>query len=665
MTLTLIGEHPLATDATGRLKSGIATIFPHAEALVTLPGIHITQRIEFTRWLDRRRASAGQPPLTPEESAAEWARAVDLLVTEGGIQIRPDPGNLELAFEADRLLQELDGFSKLNIRFMFVRDATVQQALRRRGEYWRIAPEPQSREEIADMIRRSRIAIFGDPIYYYNKFTGVRYLTFQDFAGLAQKDDEALRRHLAEIGAYGAQHNSRGHPELSFFGAGAEFAWPAPPDFPWAGLDSESLRARHAEIARAFAAALPPALRRDDPENDIWRKAMYSALANPPDETTTLEPAPGIPPEFFMQVRWLPGGRIEQGELILDPILLRAEEWRNDPRLNERSDPRVIGFLSNYTREFGNLEYVNIGFLLPSVRRHKREGGHRAYLAEVKHPGADPPVLRILRLQKWDIREHLDEGMDLLRAILEAQEYTEFILDRRLGCWQLGLPLCSRFETRRIAEIYQGANVHYRGARIWTTYFEREFIPGIATDKIPRERFADADFALEFARLLGETAAPNLVIGRATAAGEVIFDDGDEILVLDEAGAPLRIVAADHAGTFVSCDAPLERFAAGYALPVRRRADDLFDRDAFADTYARSLERRLLHMQQTYRRLRRAFDTMFQNSKQGEGTFADRWARVLSRLDRTDVPALVAAIRAQCDVPSAPTSAFPAPSSSV
>ena len=44
-------------------------------------------------------------------------------------------------------------------------------------------------------------------------------------------------------------------------------------------------------------------------------------------------------------------------------------------------------------------------------------------------------------MQKWGIREHLDEGKRLLDAIIQSEEYTEYILDRRLGCRQLGMNL--------------------------------------------------------------------------------------------------------------------------------------------------------------------------------------------------------------------------------
>ena len=103
--------------------------------------------------------------------------------------------------------------------------------------------------------------------------------------------------------------------------------------------------------------------------------------------------------------------------------------------------------------------------------------------------GEPGPVRRFLRLQKWGLWEHLDEGKELLQAMQENDEYTDYCLDRRLGCKQLGMNLSHRVIMRRLNESYQGANARFRGERIRTTYFEREYVPGIATDKLPADRY--------------------------------------------------------------------------------------------------------------------------------------------------------------------------------
>jgi hypothetical protein len=52
-----------------------------------------------------------------------------------------------------------------------------------------------------------------------------------------------------------------------------------------------------------------------------------------------------------------------------------------------------------------------------------------------------------------------------------------------------------------------------------------------------------------------------------------------------------------------------------------------------------------LRIQEEYSRQRRAFDTLFKHSKQGEKTFAWRWGKVLERLDRTNPAVLAQQIR--------------------
>ena len=51
----------------------------------------------------------------------------------------------------------------------------------------------------------------------------------------------------------------------------------------------------------------------------LWRNRMFAALIAQRDETIPEETLLGLSSEFFMQIEWLPGGRIDEGELIFDP----------------------------------------------------------------------------------------------------------------------------------------------------------------------------------------------------------------------------------------------------------------------------------------------------------------------------------------------------------
>ena len=85
---------------------------------------------------------------------------------------------------------------------------------------------------------------------------------------------------------------------------------------------------------------------------------------------------------------------------------------------------------------------------------------------------------------------------------MEAMDYTDYILDRRLGCQQLGMNLPPRLAVG-YAETYNGQNAAYRGARFWSVYFERVYVGGCATDKIPPDHYANPEFNRRLARLLG------------------------------------------------------------------------------------------------------------------------------------------------------------------
>ena len=137
----IIGEHPLARSVDGKLKSRIATVFPFGNTIVTLPGIHATQRMAYVDLLNRQRL---------EQAWATEPRRGGPRVAELGrsdrrgrcILIRPDPDNMPLCFRADDLLQEL--VPKHRIRFLLVRNQQVRAAIKERGEWWRISPLPKT-----------------------------------------------------------------------------------------------------------------------------------------------------------------------------------------------------------------------------------------------------------------------------------------------------------------------------------------------------------------------------------------------------------------------------------------------------------------------------------------------------------------------------------------
>ena len=636
LRLEIVGDHPLAKDEHGNLKSRIGTIFTNSNTLVTVPGIHATQRMAYIDRLNKKRRQIGIDPLGDDEEAKELKSSVDLVMEGNEILIRPDPDNMAIAFKADEILQEI--VSKQQIKFLYVANAKVKDSIKRRGEYWRISPLPKSPEEMMQMISTARIGITGKPIYYYNKAKGTKLITCDEFCRLGELDNEELRKYLVEIRKYGGCCNRMENPEVAFFMADKALSCSDFASKDFSKLDPVELRKVYEELKRRFCEAVPPEFRIDDPSNVEWRNRIFTALTGQREGVVSEEQIAGLSSEFFMQIEWLPGARIEQGELIFDAVFDEKAKKTEDPVLARLCDEKSRGFIFSFVREYGDLEYVNIGRMVKSLSRRTASAGRRdVYIAEIKHGGSEKETVKIIRMQKWGVHERLDEGKSLLDAIIESEEYNDYILDRRLGCRQLGMNLPQRVVTRTIAEKYFGNRREYHGITIWSPYFERDYIYGTATDKTPVFKYREETYALKYAYLLGCAAAPNMIIGRTGFDGSVVFDDGDEVIIENKDGMPVDLVVADHTGTFTDYQGDLHNFTADYAKPVIRRVEFLSDVNEFTHVYLLAFVERFSRIQQDYKKRKRAFDTLFKGKIRDErGSFAYRWERVLDRLDRAD-----------------------------
>jgi hypothetical protein len=120
---------------------------------------------------------------------------------------------------------------------------------------------------------------------------------------------------------------------------------------------------------------------------------------------------------------------------------------------------------------------------------------------------------------------------------------------------------------------------------------------------------------------------------------------------LEESGwPPLQLLVADHTGAFAEYRQPLEDAAPSYARPVTRPRAPAHSSREFAERYLAALRDKFVHIQEDYRKRRRAFDTLFKHAAYDpNGSFAFRWECVLRRLDQTNpIPS---------SPPSVPTSA--------
>jgi len=646
-----IGEALFAKNPDGSLKSRIGTLFFKTPGLVTAKGVHAQQRLMWLAALDADRAAAGQPALTQEEKDAELAESCDLLFADDKVLIRPDPARMDLALKADDVLQTL--VSKRRIRFLNTHAAKVRDALRARGENWRMARQPVSQEEIEQRIAQARVAIDGAAIYYYNPGTGTRYITPGGWAQVEALSGDAFRAQMREIVQGMKSFNRLGQREIDLFPT------VMPPDLKarFRALDTEAdesaLREAAGALARDYRALVPAGLRDESTVNLEWRNEMLAVLTRGPNDTSASdeELIQGISPEFYRQIEWLPGGRVDDGELIFDSVYDEAERTQ-DPELLELCDHRVRSILFNLMRLFGTVEYVNIGRISRSLARKPVAGRNRGqvYLIQTKEAESPEPHLYVIRFLKWGVAERLDEGKDLLRAMLETNDYVDYILDRRLACRQLGMNLPDRVGAGAFTESYHGAN-QYNGTTIRRSYTVRAYVPGTASDKVPVARYGNPAFARRFAELMGAAAAVDLVVGRAaTETGESVFDRNNEVIVVGADGLPADLAVTDQAGAFVNYKQPLEDLVAPYADVVRRRVKYVADPAAFAEAYVASFRARLARMQADYAARRRAFDNLFSHRPfDVGGSMAFRWHCVLERLAACDADALAARLRACVD----------------
>lgn len=636
--ITFIGDDILqATDG----GTQIATVFPQAGVVVTLPGIHATQRAAYLDHVDAQRRTQGLPGLNEAEREAILETSVDLIVKEGKILIRPDPNRMDLAFEADTLLQER--VSKRRIHFLFVSDPRVRHAISQRGEAWRIYALPRSAEQIKRLISGARISAGGRAIYYYNALCGIRILTCQEFAKLGEFCDEELRPHLVEIATLAGRHNIRGYPELQPFMIQGNFSIADMAQVPWATLTPLDLRQKFAQWYARYLAAVASGFERDDIEDAPWRNHMYAALVGHEDDELSESDLLGLSAEYFMQIEWLPGARIENGEIIFDSV---SDEQAASGDVGP-CDMVVHGLICNLMQEQSDLEFINIGRVISSLSKRTASSGRReVYVEHFRTTGANQDTLQIIRMQKWGVREHLDDGKDLLRAMIEADEYTDFIMDRRLGCRQLGMRLSPRVSVRKVMERYDGQQKGAVGTTIRSTYFQREYLVGLASDKIPNSKLKDRAYATALARCLGEAAAPNMIVGRCDPEGRVIFDDGDEVVVEDEDGMPATIVVADHTATFGDYRGELMRAAPAYADAINRRAASVAELEEFTQAFLEGFLTRFRHILADYHSRPRAYDALFRNRRcDPAGNLAFRWKLVLSRLNQAHPDELAQEIR--------------------
>ena len=646
--MKILGEKIFARNANGDLASRVGTLFLKTPGLVTRRGMHAMQRMMWLDEVNSERAAQGLAPMTPEEEDEELSQSVDLVFTEDFALIRPDPDHMDLAIKADEILQGM--MSKRKIRFLNTHSAKVRNALRSRGENWRIARAPITQDDMARQIENSRVAIDTyNRIYYYNHSTGTRYLTAEGCRGFEQLPDDELRSQVKTAQRLISSRNRFGMPEVDLFPV------TTPIEIKQAfkaldvdAMDDEALKEAIRKIYLDWKIAMPVGLREESVENFEWRNEMSRTLTTGPNDTAVDELIQGISPEFYRQIEWLPGARLNRGQVVFDTLWDEFSRTR-DPELAQICEERVRNIIFNFVRLFSDIEYMNIGRITHSLAREPIEESRRGsvYIIQLKTSDREKPSILIIRFLKWGIAEHLDEGKDLLQSIIEANDYSDYILDRRLMCQQLGMNLPMRIGYGQCPERYTSRN-QYNGTTVMAYYNVRNYVPGTASDKIPPARFRNPAFALNFAFLMGEAAAIDLIVGRrSTETKENLFDKFYEVVQMGEDGLPYKVVVTSHAGSFVNYLHTFEDSVAPYANVVRRRKDFVTDYPTFVNAFLEGFGRKLRAAKSDYHENKLSYDELFVHRPfDVAGSGAYRWAKTLERLENCDCDRVVECLRA-------------------
>jgi hypothetical protein len=638
----VLGDPLLKQDTAGKLLSTMAEVYPLLNVIITGNKTHGELHLGLINIIKKEIEEKGLDPLTQEESSEIAADGVAVMADRDNIYIRPN-GDMNQVFKADEILEKAMGYdSRPKIKIQEVLDDVVRQAIRERGESWRMTAIPKSTKETIAMIKNSRIELYEAGEVYYNRAIGTRYITFNDFSTMGLQRAKTIRESLIRIAELASKKNKKYYPELSFFkaeGFGSE-------DFKgidFNGMSDQAIREKYNELKERFKKAVGDDFQKDDYDNPEWIKVMFSALTGKKGYTniatseTIEEDVMGLRPEFYMHIQWLPGARIEKEIMLPDPLFIISDS-STDEKIGELCDERVPEFINYFSRQFGQMEWINIGKLHPSLSGHSyiTEGRRLQYIAVIKVPEKKEPIKKIIKMQKWGVVHFLDQNCSLEEATLEAMKYSHDVGGRWVAFRDLGAKLIP-LRQGLVQETYDGINDQYKGQKIISGFIERDYIDGIATDKIPEKMMKDHNFAIAFAQLLGMQAATNMIAGRTDNNHVPVFDEGNEILVLDKYGLPSEIVVSDFVGVFKDYQTPdLTKHAEFYSRPILKRRDIVPDMEAFANAYCLGITDRIKAIQLQYRKAKLQWQTMFRHLPDEEESIRSKWEKVCHRLENTD-----------------------------
>ncbi len=633
--VTIIGPDLFAKDKKDKALSPIATVLPWKNLLITGKGIHAMQTMAMVEYFRKKVGDEQQRALTVEEENVVFRDAVALLVRGDTVLIRSDPKRMDCMSAADELLQQL--VPKESIKFTGVYIKEVREELRGNGQCWRISLPPRSVEEIYTEIRSNRVQVSSGVTYYQNVSSGERFLTYEEFrrtADLFDKDPHKVMEGVKEIVDLSRLRNKDGVRELSFFlSHPAELDVGCLEELVDVLRDDKSAaavqRARDLfeRFSRMFADAAGEDFLVDELENVLWRTTMFCRLCDISEETLE-EWSLGLSPEFFLNIRWLPGARIVSGQLLLE----------------KEVETRVKSIIASYWKSRPNLISINIGRVEASlsVRRKSGDNEHREVYLVVLGEKNKPLDIRIVRLMKWDVLHRLERGIPLDRAIRETEDYAQFIMDRLRAVSELAIQI-PEFREIKISEEMPGIGP------IPVFLYEREYILGSVSDRLPVVRYYKRRFVLRLSAHLGRAAARTLILGRGDPRrNHVLFDDGDEIVQFDDDNLPCNIMIAETTGSFNNWQSSFEELVphcvSHFCGHLRKAKDCHIKYEDLVQSVQMFCDNLIAEIAEKRDHIRGSNGSgphdLFSDYSREKGGMYSRWQGVLYRLEHADLESI-------------------------
>lgn len=630
--VTILGPDFFTVDSEGKSLSPIASVFPKYATIVTGRGIHAMQAAMMVEFLRKHFSETGRGDLSGEEEAEVYQNAVSLLVRDSIVLIRSEPGDMDRIFAADEILQRL--LPKERIQFTGIHLPEVRKTVRFHGESWRISPPPRSIREIDDYIRSNQVHVHTNTLFYHNPPRGGRFLTYREFMRIRplirENREEALER-LREIVHLTRLTNNQGARELSFF-------LPIGKD-----LSTDLLERlicllertcscepfNEAEnlfdlFAASYAEVAGPELTTDGEDCTVWRTTMFCRLYDI-NENMVEEWTLGLSPEFRLNVRWLPGARIIDHQLLFEP----------------NAEHRIRSLITHFWQTWTNLVSVNVGRVEAAQTDRDRAGEQREVYLVVLGLADGTENIRLVRMMKWDVMHRIKIGIPLNQAVAMTFEYRDYIFDRLKAATALDVCIPS-FTEIRLEEEPHGLGV------IPVFFFDRRYVSGMATDKIPSAQYGRQGFIVRLARLLGVAAATSLVLGRASPrTGQIYFDDGDEVIQFDAEGFPVKLIITETTGSFTNWSTPISTILpcclehlAGHLIKAQEKGISHEELTAATEAFADGLITEIDRMQCLLKTPSSRLRALFEDRSQEPGGIRCRWEGVLNRLEMTDTAEL-------------------------